>query len=72
MRDAGKTGPRWDLLRAVGRRNLRVSFNPYLTTRRTAEQWLAKQQANDTKLGLMTHSNWVVAQEDLDDNANTT
>jgi hypothetical protein len=71
MINPDKTGPRWDLLRAVGRRNLGVSFNPYLTTARTAQQWLAKQQANDTKLGLKTHSNWVVANEDLDDNVNT-
>jgi hypothetical protein len=50
---------------------LGVSFNPYLTTKRTADAWLAKQQANDTKLGLKTHSNWFITQEDLDNNANT-
>jgi hypothetical protein len=55
----------WDLLRAIGLRNCEISYNPYLTTPHTAQQWLSAQQAKN-KL-----RDYSIVTEDLDNNPRT-
>jgi hypothetical protein len=56
----------WDLLRAIGLYNHGISYNPFLTTPHTAQQWLsAKQQAKNKLL------NYSIVTEDLDNNSLT-
>jgi hypothetical protein len=59
--------PGWNLLRTIGRKNKGVSFNPYLTTKRTAEQYVSDLQAKDPS----KYGGWGVRIEDLDYDQNT-
>jgi hypothetical protein len=66
-----KKEPGWELARAIGPRNLGISFNPYLTTEETARRWLQKKQADDEKYGTDNYRGWKIETEDLDSNPRT-
>jgi hypothetical protein len=67
----GTNTPGWNLVRAVADQNKGVSFNPYLTTYKTAKRWLANQQAKDEKNKTSFYTDWKVHAEDLDNNIDT-
>jgi hypothetical protein len=66
-----KKQPGWELLRAIGPKNLGVSFNPYLTTEETAKRWLEKKKADDKKYGTNEYGGWGIEVEDLDSDPRT-
>jgi hypothetical protein len=51
---------------AIGRNNLGISYNPYLTNATTAGKWLTKRAQVDPR-----YSGWKIHEEDLDDDPNT-
>jgi hypothetical protein len=55
----------YDLLRAIGRHNRGISFNPYLTTERTARLWFNEQQKKNKLIG------YGIRVEDLDNDPKT-
>jgi hypothetical protein len=58
--------PGWNLLKAIGQGNKGVSYNSFLTTEKTARDYLDNLKNKDPK-----YSGWGIRKEDLDQDPNT-
>jgi hypothetical protein len=66
-RNYPRDDPSWELMRAIGRRNKGVSYNPLLAGKNTAEEYVTTLKEKDpSKYGV-----WGITLEDLDYDANT-